>query len=52
MALIDAQKFYRDLEKGDLAPMYFLLGEEPYLLNQSVERFKFAVLTEGAIDFN
>ena len=52
MALIDAQKFYRDLEKGDLAPMYFLFGEEPYLLNQSVERFKFAVLTEGAIDFN
>lgn len=52
MALIDAQKFYRDLEKGDLSPLYFIFGEEPYLLNQSVERFKFAVLTEGAIDFN
>lgn len=52
MALIDAQKFYRDLEKGDLAPLYFIFGEEPYLLNQSVERFKYAVLTEGAIDFN
>lgn len=52
MALIDAQKFYRDLEKGQLAPLYFLFGEEPYLLNQSVERFKYAVLTEGAVDFN
>ncbi|KYG62986.1 DNA polymerase III subunit delta [Bdellovibrio bacteriovorus] len=52
MALIDAQKFYKDLEKGQLAPMYFLFGEEPYLLNQSVERFKYAVLTEGAVDFN
>lgn len=52
MALIDAQKFYRDLEKGELAPLYFLFGEEPYLLNQSVDRFKYAVLTEGAIDFN
>jgi DNA polymerase-3 subunit delta len=52
MALIDSQKFYKDLEKGNLAPMYFLFGEEPYLLNQSVERFKYAVLTEGAIDFN
>lgn len=52
MAIIDAQKFYRDLEKGQLAPLYFLFGEEPYLLNQSVERFKFAVLNEGAIDFN
>lgn len=52
MALIDAQKFYRDLEKGQLAPLYFLFGEEPYLLNQSVERFKYSVLTEGAVDFN
>lgn len=52
MALIDAQKFYRDLEEGRLAPMYFLFGEEPYLLNQSSERFKYAVLTEGAVDFN
>ncbi|QDK37318.1 DNA polymerase III subunit delta [Bdellovibrio sp. NC01] len=52
MAIIDAQKFYRDLEKGQLAPLYFLFGEEPYLLNQSVERFKYAVLNEGAIDFN
>ncbi|HEX7673740.1 MAG TPA: DNA polymerase III subunit delta [Bdellovibrio sp.] len=52
MAMIDAQKFYKDLEKGQLAPLYFLFGEEPYLLNQSVERFKYAVLNEGAIDFN
>lgn len=52
MALIDAQKFYKDLERGQLAPIYFLFGEEPYLLNQSVERFKYAVLTEGAVDFN
>jgi DNA polymerase-3 subunit delta len=52
VALIDAQKFYRDLEKGELAPLYFLFGEEPYLLNQCVDRFKYAVLTEGAIDFN
>lgn len=52
MAMIDAQKFYKDLERGQLAPLYFLFGEEPYLLNQSVERFKYAVLTEGAIDFN
>lgn len=52
MALIEVQKFYKDLEKGQLAPLYFLFGEEPYLLNQSVERFKYAVLTEGAVDFN
>lgn len=52
MALIDAQKFYRDLEQGKLSPLYFLFGEEPYLLNQSAERFKYSVLTEGAVDFN
>ncbi len=52
MALVDAQKFYRDLEKGQLANLYFLFGEEPYLLNQSVDRFKYAVLSDGAIDFN
>lgn len=52
MATVDAQKFYRDLENGQLSPLYFLFGEEPYLLNQSVDRFKYAVLNEGAIDFN
>lgn len=52
MALIEAQKFYRDLEKGTLSPLYFLFGEEPYLLNQSIERFKFSALAEGAMDFN
>ncbi len=52
MALLDAQKFYKDLEQGRLAPLYFIFGEEPYLLNQSAERFKYAVLSEGAADFN
>lgn len=52
MSLIDSQKFYKDLEQGNLAPLYFMFGEEDYLLNQSTERFKYAVLTEGAIDFN
>ncbi len=52
MALIDAQKFYSKLEKGQLSPLYFLFGDEPYLLNQCVDRFKYAVLAEGDIDFN
>jgi DNA polymerase-3 subunit delta len=52
MALIDSQKFYRDLEKGQIAPIYFLFGDEPYLLNQCVERFKNAILSECDLDFN
>lgn len=52
MAIVDTQKFYKDIEKGALKPLYFLFGDEPYLLNQCVDRFKYAVLNEGAIDFN
>lgn len=52
MASIDSQKLYKDLESGNLKPLYCLYGEEPYLIQQSLERFKYAVLNEGAIDFN
>lgn len=52
MALIDSQKMYKDLEKRALSPIYFIFGDEPYLLNQCVGRFKYAVLNEGATDFN
>lgn len=52
MAQIDAQKFYRDLEEGRIAPLYFMHGEEAYLLQQSLERFKYAVVSPDTADFN
>lgn len=52
MAQIDDQKFYKELETKKFSPIYFLYGDEPYLLNQSVQRFKYSVLDESAIDFN
>jgi DNA polymerase III subunit delta len=52
MAVIDQQKFYKDLETKKFKPVYFLFGDEPYLLNQCVKRFKYAVLTESTMDFN
>lgn len=52
MAQIEAQKFYTDLEKGSLAPVYLIYGEEPYLQHQAVERFKYAVLSPDTLDFN
>lgn len=52
MAHLDAQKFYRDLEEGRFAPLYFIHGEEPYLLQQSLERFKYAVVQPEMMDFN
>lgn len=52
MAVIDQQKLYKDLESKNFQSIYFLFGDEPYLLNQCVDRFKYAVLDENTFDFN
>lgn len=52
MAIIDNQKFYKELESKNFKPVYFLFGDEPYLINQCVQRFKQLVLTESTMDFN
>lgn len=52
MPLIDSQKFYKDLEEGTFKPLYLIFGEEPYLLRQSMERFKYALLDPNTQDFN
>ena len=49
---IDSQKLYKDLEAKNLKPVYFLHGDEPYLLNACVDSFKNAVLSEATMDFN
>ena len=52
MAVFDPQKLYKDLETKKFHPIYFLFGDEPYLLNQCTNRFKFSVLDESTTDFN
>ena len=52
MANLDHQKFYKALEQKSFKPVYFLYGDEPYLLNQCIDRFKYAVLSEATMDFN
>lgn len=52
MALVDQQKLYKDLELKKFQPIYFLFGDEPYLLNQCVQRFKYSILDEASVDFN
>lgn len=52
MAIIDQGKFYKDLESGQLSPLYFIFGDEPFLIEQCIERFKYAVLNESTVDFN
>src|SRR3989344_1636197 len=47
MAIIDQQKLYKDLDSKKFQAIYFLFGDEPYLLNQCVDRFKYAVLDEN-----
>lgn len=52
MPQVEAQEFYRQLEEGRFAPVYFIHGEEPYLLRQSLERFRAYVLNPDTLDFN
>lgn len=52
MSTVEQQKLYKDLEKKSFKSVYFLYGDEPYLLNPCVNRFKYAVLDESAFDFN
>ena len=52
MPIRDSQKIYKDFETKEFAPLYFIFGEEPYLLNQCFLRFKSSVVAEGTEDFN
>lgn len=52
MAIIDQNKFYKDLESGKVSPVYFIFGDEPFLIDQCVNRFKFGLLDENSLDFN
>ncbi len=52
MPAVDAQKIYKDIENKKFSPIYFFYGDEPYLLGQIPDRFKFSVLDENTFDFN
>lgn len=52
MAIIDQNKFYKDLETGKVSPVYFIFGDEPFLIEQCVSRFKYGLLDENSFDFN
>ncbi len=52
MPEVSSQKIYKDLEEQKFSPLYFFYGDEPYLLGQIPDRFKFTVLNENTVDFN
>ncbi len=47
-----ARQFFRDLKSGDPAPIYFIYGQETYLLDKALEAITNAACPEGTNDFN
>lgn len=47
-----ARDFIRNVKKGEPAPIYFLHGEEAYMLDKAVEAVIDAAAPEGTNDFN
>lgn len=52
MPLVDSQALYKSLDQNQLSSLYFLFGEEPYLLRQAVQRLTTQALADGLKDFN
>jgi DNA polymerase-3 subunit delta len=48
----DQKRFYKDLETKKFKPIYYLFGDEPFLMDPCVDRLKYSVLDESAFDFN
>lgn len=52
MPILDSQKFYKELEKKTPSPLYFLFGDDPYLIEQAYLRIKHEFLDPMMLDFN
>lgn len=52
MPSVEPQILYKDFENAKFSPLYFLTGEEPYLIQQCLDRFKACLLSEIDYDFN
>ena len=47
-----ARRFLRDIKKDQPAPIYFIYGEETYMLDEALKTIKEAACPEGINDFN
>lgn len=52
MALLESQKFYKDVDANKLAPIVLIFGDEPYLIHSSVEYLKARYVDLNSADFN
>ena len=46
------EEFARSVEKGNIAPFYYLYGDEPYLIDKGVKRLLDRVVSPDFRDFN
>ncbi len=47
-----ARAFFRNIKKGDPAPIYYIYGEETYLLDKALEAITDLACPDGTNDFN
>lgn len=48
----DFRSILTSIKKGDVAPVYLLMGEEPYYIDKLVEAFEHNIVKEEEKDFN
>src|SRR5512136_1516812 len=46
------EEFARSLEKGEIAPLYYFYGDEPYLIDRSIKRLLDRTVSPDSRDFN
>jgi DNA polymerase III subunit delta len=47
-----SQEFFRDMERGNILPLYYFYGPEKWLVEEAVTRIQEKALNPGALDFN
>ena len=52
MATWDLRRLQQSLTKGKPQSLYFIYGDEPYLVNEALTELKKKSLSDGAKDFN
>jgi len=52
MALEQVKQIISDIKQGNISPLYFLMGEEPYYIDKISEYIEHSILTEEERGFN
>ena len=50
--MVDVKQIVADIKRGDIKPIYFLMGEEPYYIDKISEYIENSILTEEEKGFN